>query len=118
MASDMQLPQELEGITTWDKLFTREARFRRFLLRADGIAFEFEYDRSWYSGSFPRQPDGSFAGRFNARGQGGSRSGRATCQITETEDGYSLDGIWFEREEYGSERTYPDWHADLYPVEV
>jgi len=40
------MPHELEGTTTWDKLHTREARFRRFLLRKDGIAFEFEYDRS------------------------------------------------------------------------
>ena len=112
----MRQPEELEGTATWDKLFTREARFRRFLLRTDGIAFEFDYDRSQYSGSFSKQPDGSFAGRFSARGRGGLRSGRGTCQITETEDGYSLDGIWFEREEGGAERTYSDWHADLYPV--
>ena len=115
---DMRQPQELEGTATWDKLFTREARFRRFLLRTDGIAFEFDYDRSQYSGSFSKQPDGSFAGRFSARGQGGLRSGRGTCQITETEDGYALDGIWFEREEGGTERTYSDWHADLYPIEA
>ena len=110
------MPHELEGTTTWDKLHTREARFRRFLLRKDGIAFEFEYDRSQYSGSFPKQPDGSFAGSFSAHGQGGLRAGRGTCHITETEDGYSLDGSWFEREEGGSERAYPDWHADLYLV--
>src|SRR5690242_17957690 len=116
MNSHMHAPQELEGIATWDKLFTREARFRRFLLRNDGIAFEFDYDRSQYSASFPKQPDGSFAGRFSARGPGGLRSGRGSCQITETEDGYSLDGIWSEHEEGGLERTYPDWHADLYLV--
>ena len=106
---------ELTGTTTWNPLAQREARFTRFILRADGFFFEFAYERSHYSGIFQRKQEDYFSGTFEARGDGGRRSGSGTCRLGQSGDGFELRGEWYEKEEGESvERHYPDWYAELY----
>ncbi|TAJ94363.1 MAG: hypothetical protein EPO31_09435 [Gammaproteobacteria bacterium] len=106
-------PIRLEGITTWDRENDREAEFTKFILKSpDAFAFEFDYERSHYSGTFHRNTSGMFSGDFSAKGDGGNRSGKGQCELNEKNGIYFLIGIWFE-----DGIKYDYWHAELSEID-
>jgi hypothetical protein len=106
---------ELTGTTTWNPDVEMEAQFSRFILKSDGFSFELNYERSRYSGIFKRTHGDRFEGKFEARGDGGRRTGRGTCQLVQRDDLFEVTGEWYEKEEGDAvERCYLDWRAELY----
>lgn len=104
-----QYPKFLEGFTTWNRDRDREAEFIEFILRsAEEFSFQFDFERSRYSGRFRKNPSGTFAGDFSARGDGGNRSGNGQCVLKEENGTFLLDGTWIE-----DGVPYEFWHAEL-----
>lgn len=106
-------PIHLDGTTTWDRENNCEAEFTKFILKSpDAFAFEFNYERSYYSGTFHRNSSVMFSGDFSAKGDGGNRSGSGQCVLNEANGIYSLEGTWYE-----DGIKYDYWHAELSEID-